>query len=57
MMVVVVTFQDSRIEHLRFDGPTNWDVRDGQSTAWNESGDVVAERENVYSAVYDRSLA
>jgi hypothetical protein len=57
MMTVVVTYQDGATEQLRFEGPTQWDVREGHMEAWNETGDVVAERHNVVTAVYDRTLA
>ncbi len=56
-MTVIVTYEDGGTEPLRFQGPTQWDVRDGHLTAWNENGDVVAERDNVVTAVFDRSLA
>jgi hypothetical protein len=32
-------------------------VRDGHLVAWNEAGDMVAERDNVIAATYDGSLA
>lgn len=57
VMTVFVTYRDGATEPLRFEGPTDWDVRDGRLVAWNESGDVVAERDNVVTAIYDRSLA
>jgi hypothetical protein len=57
MMTVVVTYQDGATEKLRFEGPTQWDVREGHLEALNETGDVVAERHNVVTAVYDRTLA
>jgi hypothetical protein len=55
-MAVLVTYQDGATETLRFKGPTDWDVRDGHLVAWNETGDVVEERDNVVTAIYDRTL-
>ena len=57
MMIVLVTYLDGAFESLRFEGPTDWDVRDGHLVAWNEAGDMVAERDNVIAATYDGSLA
>jgi hypothetical protein len=57
VMTVFVTYQDGATEPLRFEGPTDWDVKDGHLVAWNETGNVVAERDNVDTAIYHRTLA
>jgi hypothetical protein len=56
-MSVLVTYQDGATEELRFEGPTDWDVKDGHLVAWNESGNVVAERDDVENALYHRTRA
>jgi hypothetical protein len=56
MMIVVVTYQDESMENLRFDGATNWDVSDGHLEARDEEGRIVAERDKVLTAIYDRTL-
>ncbi|NHC15132.1 hypothetical protein [Motilibacter deserti] len=55
-MRVVVNYQEGPSEDLRLAGPLQWDVRDGHLTVWDDAGDVIAERDEVVSAVYDRSL-
>jgi hypothetical protein len=52
-MNVLVTYHDGATEILRFEGPTDWDVKDGHLVAWNETGDRVAERDNVDTAYYE----
>jgi hypothetical protein len=54
MLRIVVTYNDGSSERIR--GATQWDVkRDGHLIAWDDSGDVVAERQDVASALHDRS--
>ena len=55
MLTIVVMYKDGSSE--RIGGATRWDVKsDGHLIAWNDSGDVVAERQDVASALHDRSL-
>ena len=55
-MTVLVTYRSGATESLRFDGPTHWDVKDGHLVAWNDTGEVVAKRENVENAIHHRPL-
>lgn len=49
MLTIVVTYKDGASERIK--GATQWDVKnDGHLIAWNDSGDVVAEREDVATA-------
>lgn len=45
MLTIVVTYKDGTTERI---SATQWDLtRDGRLIAWNDEGDVVAERDNV----------
>lgn len=45
MLTIVVTYRDGTSERI---GATQWDVtRDGHLIAWNDEGEVVAERDDV----------
>jgi hypothetical protein len=49
VLTIVVTFSNGSTEQI--EGATQWDLyRDGHLIAWNDSDEVVAEREDVASA-------
>ncbi|HET6561663.1 MAG TPA: hypothetical protein VFG72_07290 [Marmoricola sp.] len=53
MLTIVVTYTDGSSERIQ--GATDWDVtKDGHLTAWDDAGDVVAERDDVTTALHDR---
>jgi hypothetical protein len=50
VLTIKLTFEDGSNEHLR--GATQWDLHnDGHLIAWNDEDEVVAEREDVASAL------
>ena len=57
MMIVLVTYRTARLSPCGSRAPRTGTCGTELLVAWNEAGDMVAERDNVIAATYDGSLA